>query len=108
MKFLKKYAETFFALLPILVIVLFVHIFFFKFDTADIPMFIYVAVIIIACAAMVLAYAFFGKKLFDFTEDKYYERFEDYDKANKYAELTEASTVLLLPLVCIVLAEIII
>ena len=33
MRFLKKVLETFLALLPIAVIVLFVHFFFYKFDT---------------------------------------------------------------------------
>ena len=83
-------------------------IFFFKFDTADIPMFIYVAVIIIACAAMVLAYAFFGKKLFDFTEDKYYERFNDYDTAHNWAVTTEVSTGVLIAVSCVVVVAIII
>ena len=40
MKFLKRFRDTFLALLPILVIVFFVHIFFYKFQTEDLIKFV--------------------------------------------------------------------
>ena len=45
-KFVKKFFETFLALLPILVIVLFVHIFFYKFETKVLINFIFAILLV--------------------------------------------------------------
>lgn len=46
MKFLKKFLDTFLALLPILVIVLFVHIFFYRFETKTLINFVLAVVLV--------------------------------------------------------------
>ncbi len=53
MKFLKKFKEVFFALLPIMVIVLFVHLFVYKFDTKTIINF-FVAVLLVCIGEVFL------------------------------------------------------
>ena len=55
MKFLKRVKETFLALLPIVVIVLFVHLFFYKFETKTLINFLIAVVIASVGEAMLLS-----------------------------------------------------
>ena len=55
MKFLKRVKETFLALLPIVVIVLFVHLFFYKFDTSTLIKFLAAVVVASIGEALLLS-----------------------------------------------------